>query len=149
MPTKSQVAEIKARHAQAKADAHHDLETLLAEHHEASQALAEFGIPDDGRTLEDRIRAAVARAKVLAREGDGEVERREAALRERAREQGAQQRWVTPDGFTQLPEIMLADLGIPAGGHVWFLRNQGRWAAWPEAELEGMFGGPEQVENQS
>jgi hypothetical protein len=143
MPTKSQRSEISARHAQAKADAHHDLETLLAEHHEASNGLAELGIPDDGSTLLDRILAAIARVKVLAKEGDGEVERREAALRERAREQGAQQRWVTPEGFTQLPDIMLADLGIPAGGHMFFLRNRGRWAAWTEAEVEQMFGGPE------
>ncbi len=149
MNTKSQVAEIAARHAQAESDAHHDRGVLLAKLSEASQVLAELGIPDDGSNLVDRIRAAVARAKVVAKEGDGEVERREAALRERAREQGAQERWVTPDGFTQLPEIMLADLGTKGvGGHVWFLRNHDRWGAWTEAELEEMFGGPEEGEEQ-
>lgn len=60
-------------------------------------------------------------------------------LRERATKQGAKQRWVTRDGYTQLPEIMCTDLDIGSGAHVWFLRNHGRWGAWPERELEELF----------
>lgn len=60
-------------------------------------------------------------------------------LRERATAQGAKQRWVTRDGYTQLPEIMCTDLDIGSGAHVWFLKNHDRWGAWPERELEELF----------
>jgi hypothetical protein len=43
-------------------------------------------------------------------------ERREIA--QRAKEQGAKQRWVTRDGYTQLPDNMREDLQLQDGGHV-------------------------------
>lgn len=65
------------------------------------------------------------------------------ALSEQARAQGAVQRWVTSDGYTQLPEAMRGDLQTGAGKHVWFLKGPERWEAWPEDELEQMLGGGE------
>ena len=55
-----------------------------------------------------------------------------------AKAQGAEQRWVTKDGYTQLPQQMREELGVGNGSHVWFLKNQGRWQAWPEPELESL-----------
>ena len=60
-------------------------------------------------------------------------------LRQRATAQGADQRWVTRDGYTQLPDAMCADLGVGSGANVWFLKNHERWGAWPEKELEQLF----------
>jgi energy-coupling factor transporter ATP-binding protein EcfA2 len=56
-----------------------------------------------------------------------------------AKDKGAAQRFVTPQGYTQLPEAMLKELAEGAnGGHVWFLRGKDTWEAWPEAKLEGL-----------
>ena len=55
-----------------------------------------------------------------------------------AKAQGAEQRWVTKDGYTQLPEQMREELGVGNGTHIWFVKNQGRWQAWPEPELESL-----------
>ncbi len=54
-------------------------------------------------------------------------------LQERAVAAGATQRWVTPDGYTQLPASMTAELG---NSHVWFLPGKRHWTAWPEADLD-------------
>jgi predicted ATPase len=59
----------------------------------------------------------------------------------KAKEQGAEQRWVTGDGYTQVPEIMRNDLEVGAGKHVWFLKGPERWEVWPEEELDGLLGG--------
>ncbi len=80
--------------------------------------------------------------------GSTEVERRlsaepkELEIREHARAQGAEQRWVTRDGYTKLPDPMRDDLGIGRGAHVWFLKEHNRWGAWTAAELDQMFGLP-------
>jgi len=77
--------------------------------------------------------------------GSTEVERvhsagpKELQIRQHAKEQGAEQSWVTRDGYTQLPEPMRDDLQIGNGAHVWFLKNHDRWGAWPESELEKLF----------
>ncbi|MDC3960337.1 AAA family ATPase [Polyangium jinanense] len=67
-----------------------------------------------------------------------------ADLRERARARGAEDQWVTPEGYTKLPKLMLDNLGLQAGGHLWFLRSEekGRWEAWTAPELDQMFGFP-------
>ncbi|TKC98350.1 AAA family ATPase [Polyangium fumosum] len=67
-----------------------------------------------------------------------------ADLRERARARGAEEQWVTPEGYTKLPKIMLDNLRLQAGGHLWFLRSEekGRWEAWTAPELDQMFGFP-------
>lgn len=67
-----------------------------------------------------------------------------ADLRERARARGAEDQWVTPEGYTKLPKVMLDDLGFQAGGYLWFLRSEekGRWEAWTAPELDQMFGFP-------
>jgi energy-coupling factor transporter ATP-binding protein EcfA2 len=64
-------------------------------------------------------------------------------LAQRATEHGAKQRWVTGEGFTQLPDAMRDELQVGAGKHVWFLRGPERWEAWPEDELDRMLGGSE------
>ncbi|AUX39349.1 uncharacterized protein SOCE26_007380 [Sorangium cellulosum] len=68
--------------------------------------------------------------------------RSDSELRALAREQGADEQWVTPEGYTQLPEEMRSRLGLQGGGYLWFLRSrpEGRWEAWTEAELEEQLG---------
>lgn len=65
-------------------------------------------------------------------------------LRALSRKSGAEPQWVTPEGYTQLPEEMIENLGFRGGGHLWFLRSEseGRWEAWTAAELDQMFGLP-------
>jgi len=65
-------------------------------------------------------------------------------LRARARASGAEAAWVTPEGYTQLPEQMVESLGFHGGGHLWFLRSspESRWEAWTAADLDAMFGLP-------
>ena len=67
-----------------------------------------------------------------------------ADLKERARKQGAEAQWVTADRYTQLPRIMLDNLGLQAGGDLWFLRSEekGRWEAWTAPELDKALGLP-------
>lgn len=64
------------------------------------------------------------------------------ALRAKAKERGATQQWVTPEGFTQLPDEMRRKLGIEQGGHVWFLETSHGWQAWREEDLDALFNGP-------
>ncbi|WP_437571291.1 AAA family ATPase [Sorangium sp. So ce542] len=63
-------------------------------------------------------------------------------LHDRASKSGAKQRWVTPEGYTQIPEEMRGDLGLQSGGYLWFLRSrpEGRWEAWTASELDEQFG---------
>ncbi|WP_437317852.1 AAA family ATPase [Sorangium sp. So ce385] len=63
-------------------------------------------------------------------------------LRAHARESGAEEQWVTPDGYTQLPAEMRNKLSLQNGGYLWFLRSrpEGRWEAWTEAELDEQLG---------
>ncbi len=54
-----------------------------------------------------------------------------------ARAKGAEETYVTRDGFTQLPEPMRKDIRLGENGaHVWFLRGKDAWEAWPEDKLE-------------
>jgi hypothetical protein len=63
-------------------------------------------------------------------------------LREKAVEKGAEERHVTREGYTKLPDIMINDLGFENdGGSLWFARVKKRWEAWPEDELEEYFNG--------
>ena len=64
--------------------------------------------------------------------------------RARARKSGAEEQWVTPEGYTKLPDEMRQTLGLQNGGHLWFLpsKPQGRWQAWTAAELDRMLGLP-------
>lgn len=62
-------------------------------------------------------------------------------IRESAIQKGAEERYVTREGYTQLPEIMIRDLGFDHdGGKLWFARAQSRWEAWPEHELAEYLG---------
>ncbi len=65
-------------------------------------------------------------------------------LRAKARSSGAEEQWVTADGYTRLPRIMLDNLELQAGGPLWFLRSQtgGKWEAWTAADLDQMLGLP-------
>jgi hypothetical protein len=58
-------------------------------------------------------------------------------LTERACEQGAEEVFVTRDGYTRLPEPMRSEMRVGDGGaHVWFLRGVDTWEAWPEDKLD-------------
>jgi AAA domain, putative AbiEii toxin, Type IV TA system len=63
-------------------------------------------------------------------------------FRAHAKEHGAEEEWVTPDGYTQLPEEMLHELDLDQGGRLWFLRSKpdGRWQAWKASDLNRLFG---------
>ncbi len=64
-------------------------------------------------------------------------------FQQEARAAGAEERWVTRDGYTKLPERMRAHLGVTkAGGNVWFLPSDttDRWEAWRADEVDEMFG---------
>lgn len=63
------------------------------------------------------------------------------ALVAHAREKGAEEQYVTTEGYTQLPAGMRQDLGLEGGGMLWFLRDdRKRWAAWKTEELEELLG---------
>ena len=57
-----------------------------------------------------------------------------------AREAGAKEQWVTPEGYTQLPKQMVKELGLAGGKHLWFFKGQERWEVWLESELDDLFG---------
>ena len=65
---------------------------------------------------------------------------RDRALARRAREQGAEDQWVTGGGYTKLPAGMVDHLGLRQGGCLWFLQHGAHWEAWPEAELAEALG---------
>lgn len=59
-----------------------------------------------------------------------------------AKSKGAEEVFVTPQGYTRLPEPMLREVAVgAAGARVWFLRGQETWEAWPEAKLEALLAG--------
>ena len=61
------------------------------------------------------------------------------AVSDQAKKDGAKEVFVTPQGYTRLPESMRHELGLSEkGAHVWFLRGPDTWEAWPEAMLEAM-----------
>lgn len=62
-------------------------------------------------------------------------------LRKEARAAGAEEQWVTHEGYTRLPTEMLDELDLRGGGYLWFLRgSERRWEAWTAGELDEMFG---------
>jgi hypothetical protein len=75
----------------------------------------------------------VERAPAEATGGQSTVARR-------AKAQGAEERWVTREGYTQLPEAMRRDLGLENGRKLWFLKRKAAWEAWPEDRLEHLLG---------
>jgi hypothetical protein len=110
------------------------VEQIIVESHVPSfdgPDVIRFRRGDDGATVVTREPSATEAQRELAR---------------RAKERGADQRWVTSEGYTQLPEIMLDDLNLRRGGHLWFLRGQSRWEAWPEGELTTLFADNESEE---
>ena len=80
----------------------------------------------------------VSRVPSAAREGE------RAAVADKAKQKGAEERWVTPEGYTQLPEAMRKELGSEGkGAHLWFLKGAQTWEAWPEEQLDELMGGSE------
>lgn len=62
-------------------------------------------------------------------------------LTEQARQRGAEEEYVTAEGYTRLPESMRREMGVEAGGMIWFLKDERqRWAAWKTEELDKLFG---------
>ena len=66
----------------------------------------------------------------------------QAEITRKAKEANATRQWVTRDGFTELPEVMRKDLGLTQGGGLWFLKGD-RWEAWPDRDVDHVFGGDE------
>jgi hypothetical protein len=90
----------------------------------------------DAATLQNQL--AILTDSVVIKRTDQETFAQ--AVLEHASAQGAKQRWVTAEGYTQLPDAMREELAIGEGRHVWFLRGSGRWEAWREDELDRMMG---------
>jgi hypothetical protein len=88
-----------------------------------------FSLGPDGETV-------VTRAPVT-----DDANRRE--LEQQAKSQGAEAQWVTRDGYTQIPAVMRGDLNLANGGHLWFLKGQRTWEAWPEDQLTALLADPE------
>jgi len=64
------------------------------------------------------------------------------AIAAKAMKAGARPQWVTGDGYTKLPDIMIRDLGVPSkGAEIWFLKGQNGWEAWREDTLQEMLSG--------
>jgi hypothetical protein len=81
--------------------------------------------------------------------GDGEFPTRiksrvDEEIAEHFRPVGSDENYVTPDGFVKLPDKMQSELGLEAGGPIWFIRlsdgSRWRWMAWNAAELDKDFG---------
>jgi AAA domain-containing protein len=63
----------------------------------------------------------------------------ESEVAKAAMERGAKEVFVTPEGYTQLPESMRSELALgEKGAHVWFLPGPDTWEAWPEQKLEAL-----------
>jgi hypothetical protein len=104
------------------------------------QIILESHVPVfDGPEVVRFTRSAEGATSVVRQASDAEDE-----VRARARVSGAEPQWVTPEGYTQLPEEMVESLDFHGGGHLWFLRSEpaGRWEAWTAADLDKMFGLP-------
>jgi hypothetical protein len=102
------------------------------------QVILESHVPTfDGAEVVRFARRADGTSAVTRAAAAGET-RREIARK--AREQGAEQRWITPDGYTQIPDNMRNELRLGDGGHVWFVKGTKHWEAWPETELDELFG---------
>ncbi len=104
------------------------------------QIILESHVPVfDGPEVVRFTRSPEGATTVVRQASDAEDELRALATKAKAEPQ-----WVTPEGYTQLPEDMIERLGFEAGGHLWFLRSQpeGRWEAWTAADLDNMFGLP-------
>jgi hypothetical protein len=69
-----------------------------------------------------------------------------AAITRKAKEAKAEPLWVTRDGYTELPEVMRQDLGLMQGGGLWFLKGD-RWEAWPDRDVDNLFGGDEPADH--
>lgn len=73
-----------------------------------------------------RLQAALAQVETAAA----------SELTTRAKQAGAEQAFVTAEGYTLLPEAMQRELAtVGTGAHIWFLRKDGVWEAWPEQKL--------------
>jgi CheY-like chemotaxis protein len=104
------------------------------------QIILESHVPVfDGPEVVRFIRSPEGATQVVRQASDAEDE-----LRARARKAKAEPQWVTPEGYTQLPGVLLDDLDLHGGGYLWFLRSEaeGRWAAWTAADLDRMLGLP-------
>jgi hypothetical protein len=58
-------------------------------------------------------------------------------LTKEAAGKGAKLAFVSPEGYTRLPDDMQREVGVgEKGAHVWFLRGRDLWEAWPEDRLD-------------
>lgn len=63
------------------------------------------------------------------------------SISEKARRAGAEEEYVTAEGYTRIPQSMRHELGVEGGGMIWFLKDRRkRWAAWKTEELDNIFG---------
>jgi len=115
----------------------HDLLGEITRSGAIDQILLESHVPTfDGPDVIRFVRRADGTTEV--RRGPS-IDEERVAVAQRATEQGAKQRWVSRDGYTQLPDGMREELRLKDGGHVWFLKGPKRWEAWPEAEVDELF----------
>jgi hypothetical protein len=107
------------------------------------QAIIESHVPtfDDGPSVIRFSLGPAGETVVTRAPATDDANRRE--LEQQAKSQGAEAQWVTRDGYTQLPAVMRGDLNLANGGHLWFLKGQRTWEAWPEDQLTALLADPE------
>lgn len=124
------------------------LHSILAEavdRGQADQIILESHVPSFDGPHVIRFRRNESGATEVVREPS--VTEAQRKLARKAREQNADDQWVTPDGYTRLPDNMRHELGLDnGGGLVWFLKRKDRWEAWPEADLAAVLGESEPEE---
>lgn len=75
------------------------------------------------------------------------IKKRQRDIALEAKKQNAQKRWITGDGYTQVPDNMRSDLRLAGGGHVWFVKGSRHWEAWPETDLDELLGVTDEEED--
>lgn len=108
------------------------------------QVIIESHVPtfDDGPSVIRFERGPAGETVVTRAPVANDARRRD--LDQQAKSQGAEAQWVTRDGYTQLPDVMRGDLKLTNGGHLWFLKGQRTWEAWPEDQLAALLADPEE-----
>ncbi len=105
------------------------------------QIILESHVPTfDGPSVIQFSRTSSGQTQVTRAPSINESQR---ALAQEAQAKGAEERWVTRDGYTQIPEIMRQDLQLTGGGQLWFLKGKRAWEAWREEELAALLADPE------
>lgn len=119
------------------------MEILRSQVHDGlqDQIILESHVPTfDGPSVIHFSRTSSGQTQVTRAPSTNESHR---SLAQEAKAKGAEERWVTRDGYTRIPELMRKDLQLTGGGQLWFLKGSKAWEAWREEELAALLADPE------